>query len=227
MMTALSADILVCTETHWSQTTHQAWSYPIRPYSLRQTAATASPNWRGVAIFTSEEMSRHIQSTTTAIYEDGREMGTALKVVLGFHRRRVHLIGAYVPTASPTNMADRTRTQQIVHEWLTAALDAGDEFILAGDLNEHLFEENRSNPTQLGRFLRASSEVKEVWQACPRMASLPGHTFPRNARCQPSKLDFTYLSASLAHGVRQAALMHGQSAIDEDHYALFAEVSVP
>ncbi|KAJ1758722.1 hypothetical protein LPJ69_003981, partial [Coemansia sp. RSA 1752] len=151
--TNMAALIQTELETHWSQTTHQAWSYPIRPYSLRQTAATASPNWHGVAIFTSEEMSQHIQSTTTAIYEDGREMGTALKVVLGFHRWRVHLIGAYVPTASPTNMADHTRTQQIVHGWLTVVLDAGNEFILAGDLNEHLFEENWSNPTQLGRFL--------------------------------------------------------------------------
>ncbi|KAJ2122407.1 hypothetical protein IW147_003390 [Coemansia sp. RSA 720] len=163
----------------------------------------------------------------TATYEDGREMGTALKVELGFRRRRVHLIGAYVPTASTTNMADCARTQQIVHGWLTAALDAGDEFILVGDLNEHLFAENRANPTQLGRYLRTSPEVKEVWQACPRTASLPGHTFPRNTRCHLHKLDFTYVSASLAHGVRQAALMRGQSAIDEDHYALFAEVSVP
>ncbi|KAJ2654167.1 hypothetical protein IW148_006424 [Coemansia sp. RSA 1199] len=226
-MTALSTDILVCTETHWLQTTYQVWSYPIHLYNLRQTAATASPNWRGVAIFMSEEMSRHIQSTTTANYEDGREMGTVLKVVLGFRRQQVHLIGTYIPMASPTNMADCTRTQQIVHGWLTAALDAGDEFILTGDLNECLFEENWANPTQLGRFLRASSEVKEVWQACPYMASLPGHTFLRNARCQSSKLDFTYLSASLAHGVCQAALMRGQSVIDEDHYALFAEVSVP
>ncbi|KAJ2478978.1 hypothetical protein IWW56_003368 [Coemansia sp. RSA 2131] len=107
-------------------------------------------------------MTRHMHSMMTATYEDGHEMGTALKVELGFCRQQVHLIGAYVPTASTTNMADYTHTQQIVHGWLTAALDAGDKFILVGNLNKHLFAENRANPTQLGRYLCTSPEVKET-----------------------------------------------------------------
>ncbi|KAJ2667518.1 hypothetical protein IW148_000213, partial [Coemansia sp. RSA 1199] len=109
----------------------------------------------------SEEMTWHIHSMMTVTYEDGHEMGTALKVELGFCRQQVHLIGAYVPTASTTNMADCTCTQQIVHGWLTAALDTGNKFILVGNLNKHLFAENQANPTQLGRYLHTSPEVKE------------------------------------------------------------------
>ncbi|KAJ2637582.1 hypothetical protein GGF40_002261 [Coemansia sp. RSA 1286] len=215
----MAADIVGVCETHWRQTQLRGIRYNLQKHKIHMVTTTHENDQRqkGVAVLLSERLSRRKTAEEQAT-EEGQELGTAIRVQLAFHQRRVQVIIVYRPPGAGINQQTRRKTDRIVLHWLQEARRAGEEAVVMGDLNTQLWQEQQQR-CQIERVLSGPSYA-DVWRTMH--GGRTGPTYPQH---DPTRtIDYILVSAGLRRDVRQTARMLTQSTIGEDHCQLWTAV---
>jgi hypothetical protein len=214
---AMKADIMILTETWDNEVTAKSRKKALWMTNRIWTETSYDPNInrlrKGVTIAFSERIHKHLAFTEIP-KNNNKDTGCLVKSILSFRRNKIAIIGIYIPT-NYQDKEDRIFVINKTIEWIRDSREKDNHMILAGDLNEWIFEKNRVL-SKLGKYIKRCSWLKEVWNQIN--ININGSTFP--LKDPNHKIDYIYISEGLINNVTQAATSRTQTDIGEDHSSL-------
>jgi exonuclease III/ribonuclease HI len=183
----------------------------------------------GVTLILSEQLAHHLQHSDAF-------GGTAIRAILRWRRRELHIIALYAPPEGPTNAELRRETTTEILEWLREAEDTSVEVILLGDFNDcadpaadRVSPANTTTTTsgprsRLMRRLVGSARYADLWRAAHSGAR--AYTFPHNQPATSmSRLDYIWATPDLARLAVGVGIAESQTDLREDHRMVCAELA--
>ena len=221
---AMKADIMILTETWDNEVSAKSRKKALWMTNRIWTETSYDPNInrlrKGVTIAFSERIHKHLAFTEIP-KNNNKDTGCLVKSLLSFRRNKIAIIGIYIPT-NYQDKEDRIFVINKTIEWIRDSREKDNHMILAGDLNEWIFEKNRAL-SKLGKYIKRCSWLKEVWNQIN--LNINGSTFP--LKDPNHKIDYIYISEGLINNVTQAATSRTQTDIGEDHSSLWCSLSPP